>query len=427
MPQHTNREIAFDPTLIVPGGCRKTRGLADAINAEALTALLNYRASLSPPGCRVYLKQTARIAAEALTANAFLAARIAANGFYVRRGDGNRSGHAADSRTRDHILNALEAASHSPFDIKPGVYIGKERAATTVRLRSDLARRLPSFGLAPVAERDGPAAPLDRVVLKDAEGRISSPSACDAPSLERQRACVLSVNEALASGSYLYRDHLRPPPILHRVLSDDFRGRGRWWGGWHQPLSREERFEHLRINGERVACVDLSACFLSIAYGLVGASLPEGDLYLIDGRQEGDDRPAIKDFVSAMLSGPVRNWPGTTFKASGGFGRVRIPGRCEMQFKGRHKPSALAAAIRAKHAPVADFLNGKRLHELMLAEGDVIAAAVISLGASGIPALPVHDALWVPSSGTEQAFEALVDAFRNRVGISPRVAIETGV
>jgi hypothetical protein len=103
------------------------------------------------------------------------------------------------------------------------------------------------------------------------------------------------------------------PPRWHRVFHEDWRLGGRWYSlgpsGWHyQSMAEAKRIEVIRINGERVAEIDIKACLLVLAHGVLGVPLPEGDPYHV-----ADDlhRPAIKRFINATLGkgSPLARWP----------------------------------------------------------------------------------------------------------------------
>jgi hypothetical protein len=52
----------------------------------------------------------------------------------------------------------------------------------------------------------------------------------------------------------------------------------------------------------------------------------------------------------------------------------------------------------------------------MFDESEIMVAALLRLGDSGITALPLHDALCVPASAKEQARRVMVEAYQDRMG-----------
>ena len=75
---------------------------------------------------------------------------------------------------------------------------------------------------------------------------------------------------------------------------------GRYYGDtWWTPLSKVERFERLRLNGERVVELDFASMLVRLAYSHVGAEPPEGDQYILPGFER--SRAAVKRIFCARL------------------------------------------------------------------------------------------------------------------------------
>lgn len=181
---------------------------------------------------------------------------------------------------------------------------------------------------------------------------------------------------------------------------------GRLFGGFWQPMSREGRFRHLRIGtsenpeGEPVAYVDFQQLFPRLLYFHSLVQPPEGDLYDIAG--DGQSRAGWKALTNAMLSAktPLRRWPDGT--------RERFP--AGMEFK-----EALEA-MRRKHAAVAHHFGTGIGLKLMAMESAIMVEALRRLFASGIAALPVHDAVLVAASQAEAAGAILEQTSEDTVG-----------
>ena len=80
---------------------------------------------------------------------------------------------------------------------------------------------------------------------------------------------------------------------------------GRLFDGFWETMRRDDRFQFIRIcternpEGERIANIDFSQLFPTLAYHKIGRAPPEGDLYDIVG--DGSSREGWKKLVNAML------------------------------------------------------------------------------------------------------------------------------
>lgn len=111
------------------------------------------------------------------------------------------------------------------------------------------------------------------------------------------------VSEAAVSGC--------PPPRFSRRFIGWEGGHGRFYAHargtvGYQQMPEAERLALLRIGGEPVAEVDASASHLTILHGLLGLSLPQGDLYALPGIP----REAVKAWIvqSLGVGQPKRRW-----------------------------------------------------------------------------------------------------------------------
>lgn len=188
---------------------------------------------------------------------------------------------------------------------------------------------------------------------------------------------------------------------LRRIFNNgNWQSGGRLAGGFWMSMARAERFERIRLNGERIADVDYQQLFPRLAYARAQAEQPDGDIYDIAG--DGIGRDGWKMLLNAMLfsDGPLGNWP----KGA----REHFP-----------KESKLRDAIemlKRKHAPIA-HLFGKGLgYELMRIESDMLIRVVSLLFEHRITALPLHDAVLVARPHAETARKAMQDEFTHRTG-----------
>ncbi|WP_143051826.1 hypothetical protein [Sphingomonas palmae] len=194
----------------------------------------------------------------------------------------------------------------------------------------------------------------------------------------------------------------------------DYRLGGRIYadGGSYQQLSSLER-SRIRFNGEPVAEVDISACFLTIAYALTGTPLPStGDPY--SGPKL--ERAVVKAWVNMTLSHTRfhKRWPTEVVEdlAQRGFPNLRKT----------HPIKRVENEIRAKLPVMANWPAVPiSWPELFYEESEIMMDAMERLMSLGIIGLPVHDSLLIPPSKMKEGIKAIQDAFYNRLGIMPKV------
>ncbi len=222
------------------------------------------------------------------------------------------------------------------------------------------------------------------------------------------------------------------PPRFKRVFTACWRLGGRWIAvgedGTYQTMAEASRVSDITINGEPVAEVDVKSSHLSIMHGLLGLTLPEGDLYEF----AGVPRPVIKAWMTATLGkgSPVRRWPKRTVADVPQVSSISAIEVCQMicaRYPFMSDP-ARAVATAARLWELADIgkLASLLTHRLMAIEAEALTGAMRALRAGvchgGVPvlALPLHDSLIVPRSCAGAAEAVLVFAFSahaNRVRI----------
>ena len=195
------------------------------------------------------------------------------------------------------------------------------------------------------------------------------------------------------------------PPRWQRLFLASRQLHGRWYAagseGVYQRMSKEQRAA-ITINGEPVAEVDIHASQLSIAHGLLGLTLPDGDLYEIAGLP----RSVVKQWIVATLGlgKPVRRWAAKTLRKSPEIAAhdPRDVGRRIVA-----KYPFLAAPAEALRGPLgldqlAHLGTPQKLltHRLAAVEADALTGVMMVLRPpmGNVLALPVHDGLIVPES-----------------------------
>lgn len=171
---------------------------------------------------------------------------------------------------------------------------------------------------------------------------------------------------------------------------------GRLAGGFWMSMERAERFERIRIDGERVADVDYRQLFPRLAYVRAGEEQPDGDIYDVAG--DGTGRDGWKKLMNAMLfsQGPLKNWPEDT----------------RQHFPDGTKIRKTVEMLAAKHAPIAHLFGTGLGFQLMRIESDMLIEVVTHLAGAGVAALPLHDAVLVAESKADVAANTMQGTFQ---------------
>jgi hypothetical protein len=120
-----------------------------------------------------------------------------------------------------------------------------------------------------------------------------------------------------------------------------------------------------------------------------------------------EHREGVKVLINALLNrqGPL----------------TRYPKGCAALFPKGMPAAAARKCVREFHAPVAcQFEKGAGLR-LFRTESDILVAVLLRCRAAGLPALPMHDAIFVPASRTDEAKAIMCEAFRVAVKADPLV------
>ncbi|UPJ42412.1 hypothetical protein IVB40_35005 [Bradyrhizobium sp. 40] len=190
---------------------------------------------------------------------------------------------------------------------------------------------------------------------------------------------------------------------LRRIFNNaNWQHGGRLAGGWWMGMERTERFERIRIDGERIADVDYRQLFPRLAYVRAGKPQPKDDIYHVAG--DGSGRDGWKTLMNAMLfsDGPLRNWPEDTLQ----------------HFPSGTKLRDAIKMLAARHAPIADLFGTGLGFQLMRIESDMLIGIITHLASIGVTALPLHDAVLVAESKAYVAADAMQAAFTAATGSS---------
>lgn len=207
------------------------------------------------------------------------------------------------------------------------------------------------------------------------------------------------------------------PPVLQRKFfgSPSFGGRFYAKGAdSYQGIKREERAS-IRIDGEPLVEVDLSASYLSIFLAMMDAPAPAGDAYALGLRNV--PRAAIKQwFMQTMQTGELcarwgRDAPLEARRVAPiRMARAALETYPALAQLGSWLPQQLRRGV---HPAELGWAGAMRLQAI---ESDTIADTLTALMDAGCLALPLHDAVLVPASQADLAAEALQRSFTARLG-----------
>ncbi|MER9935128.1 hypothetical protein [Mesorhizobium sp. M0088] len=177
---------------------------------------------------------------------------------------------------------------------------------------------------------------------------------------------------------------------------------GRLYGGFWESMPKSLRGD-LRINGEPIADLDFASMFPRLAYSLVGAEPPEGDLYALPGLE--GHRAGVKAGFAAMLSSSNE--------------MTRLPSDVKDALPVGWTGRRFAEAIGLKHPALVPLFGMDIAMDLMFTESSILVAVLLRLARMGIAALPMHDGIMVAARHCEAAKKAMLEraAARSRVSI----------
>jgi hypothetical protein len=191
---------------------------------------------------------------------------------------------------------------------------------------------------------------------------------------------------------------------LRRVFTQSsFRSGGRLFGGPWQRMKKEQRLESLRINEERVIELEFGQMAPRMLYGMVGVTPPMADAYLVPGF--GDPQGFRDGFKKLFSSLPFAEKP-----------LERKP-QGTKELLPKEPVQVLVQRLQDHHPQIAHFFGSGRGHELQFRESEIMVEILLRLQAKDIVALPVHDAVIVPSYAEEVTRKVMSEVFLEKVGL----------
>jgi hypothetical protein len=225
-----------------------------------------------------------------------------------------------------------------------------------------------------------------------------------------------SINSYLSKQTIIDHEGVRLDIALRRIFNlGDQPGHGYNKGGraydGYQNIRREDR-KLITINGRDTVEVDISACFLTLLHYLLGKPFSAAvDPYA------GPDLP--RDIVKAWVNLTIghsayhRRWPGETISKLEEKGHANVS-KCY--------PIRSVREVILAHIPiVAEWVESTfTWADLFRIESQIMLDATQRLAKEhDIPAMPMHDALKVPSGSQSVVRKVIIEEFHHHTGLIP--------
>jgi hypothetical protein len=180
---------------------------------------------------------------------------------------------------------------------------------------------------------------------------------------------------------------------------------------------KKEHRVGIRINGEKLVLLDFRNMFARLAYALVDATPPEGDLYDLTGDLPGFNkakhRAVTKEAFSALFFSSGQRWP-----ARGPKGDPETPTFRHLMPRRASYPAFVQPVLK-KHPALRKLLGNRQLgFTLMYHESEIMMRSLELLLDQDIVALGLHDGLLVAASNESQACRAMMEVSKEVVGVS---------
>jgi len=198
----------------------------------------------------------------------------------------------------------------------------------------------------------------------------------------------------------------------HRVFNN---GRmdegGRLYGGFWQSLSGardgkpDERCD-IEINGELLEGLDYGQIAVRMLYSFEGKQLEMEDAYVLDGWGE-ECREGMKKLINSMINDPTGE-PKAVKKLFGRTYGLKVP---ELTEKAKQ-------SIYQQHAAIRNHFNGTSTYRLFYEESNHLMRVLMKLVDMDIPALPVHDCLYVRLRDENTVRQLMMDMFTDHFKLS---------
>jgi len=293
-----------------------------------------------------------------------------------------------------------------------------EKKLTTIKVAPIGSTLIHEFGLKRSDFRHKERKPLvlrARKTSKNKPGKeIELP---DTEDVRRMAAEVTRFNEFLGRQDIEYvgnrQDIDDERKTTHRVFNN---GRmdegGRLYGGFWQSLSgakdskRDERADDICINDEHLAGLDYGQIAVRMLYSFEGKQLEMEDAYVLDGWGP-ECREGMKKLINSMINDPTGE-PKALKRMFGRTYGLKVP---ELTAKAKQ-------SIYEQHSAIKHHFNGTSTYRLFYEESNHLMRVLMKLVDMNIPALPVHDCLYVRLSDENTVRQLMMDMFTDHFKVA---------
>lgn len=232
----------------------------------------------------------------------------------------------------------------------------------------------------------------------------------DTPQTELFRQQMQRINDWLVAADIVFEKTMltgrsiaadgRQRMLWRSFTRNRFDSGGRLFGGFWIPLSKKQREEAIFIDGEEIVELDYGQMAPRLVYARKGMRPPEKDLYRVPGYES--HRSGIKKVMNSMLFAqkPI----------------TRMPRGVRKKFVDGYHIANVTQAIMAYHPDIADLFHIGIGHDAQFTESQIMVDILLKLIDLEVIALPIHDAILVPSSNRDTARQVMLDVFRAHTG-----------
>ncbi len=203
---------------------------------------------------------------------------------------------------------------------------------------------------------------------------------------------------------------------VHRVFNNgSMTYGGRLYGGFWQSLKgakdgKPDEREDIQINGEFLEGLDYGQIAIRILYSLEGQQVPMEDAYVLEG-WDPECREGMKKLINAMINDPTDECKAVKklFRNTYGLSVDELTAKAKK-------------SILQQHAAIKKHFYGESTGRLFYEESNHLMRLLQELIDLDIPALPVHDCLYVRSSQANIVRQLMTKRFHEHFNVNITVS-----
>lgn len=207
---------------------------------------------------------------------------------------------------------------------------------------------------------------------------------------------------------------------LQRIFNNgSFDEGGRLYGGFWQAMKKELR-EDVRIDEQSVVTLDFGQMLVRLLYAEAGVAIPfGGDAYLLpplhmSWQEFNEYSDAEKDNLSPIPREGIKLV--LTSAINLGKDQTRLPKGAREFIPNNYNLERVMKLVLTHHQPIAHFLGTGHGLRAMRKESDLLMDILLKLKEQEIVALPIHDAVIVPSMRKDEVQTIMAQVFHEHTG-----------